>query len=140
MNPRRMSAIVTFGDNVRAAMARAAITTQAELARRMKASQGQVSGWLDADNIELKNVLRFAKALDCPVESLIDGIDPEYARQRTATDYLTQLRELAPRLSQDEQRELVNLARLLLRLQPLPPDGGPVTARQPHAPEEAPIL
>jgi transcriptional regulator with XRE-family HTH domain len=131
-----MAAVATFGQNVQAAMARAGMATQAELAKAMKAPPGQVSGWIDASNVELKTLFRFAKALNCSIESLIDGMDAEYDAQRTAAGYLTQLQSLTPRLSPDNQRLLVNLARGLASLPPLP-EPPPSSRSVPPEPAEA---
>lgn len=111
-------------------MVAAGIKTQAELAKRLDASPGQVSGWIDASNVELTTLFRFAKALNVSVPTLVANLDAEYEAQRAQVDYATQLAELVPQLTPGEQHLLVTSVRMLLRLPPLP-DAPPIPTAPP---------
>ena len=81
-------------------MARMGIRTQSELADRMNAPKGQVSAWMSAENVELKTLFRFAKALQVSVESLVEHIDDDYDSMRQRDLSPLRVAELIGRLQE----------------------------------------
>lgn len=108
----------TFGDNLRAAIAKAGIS-QSELADRVGTGKGQVSTWTKADNVELETLLKIATALDVSVESLCEGINPEYDARRLAAPLPERFAELWPRVSPRAREAWL---RMLLVIADAPPD------------------
>jgi len=106
----------TLGDNVEAAKTRKRIKTNAELAALVEMREGDLSRLLrnDDPNPELKTLLRLAKALDTSVESLIEGVDPEYAAKLRRDFSWDRLRELVSRMNDDQRRHLVTLLHAML--------------------------
>ena len=80
-------AAVSFGSNIRRLRSAAGVRTQRELADRLGVPQPQVSDW-ENDRytvLETGTLLRLAKALQCSVDHLLTGVDPDYDRVREAT-------------------------------------------------------
>jgi transcriptional regulator with XRE-family HTH domain len=103
--------MLSFGEKLRIRL-RAAGKTPSDLAQLTGSTPQQVNKWLQAENPELFTLYRIAKGLDLPVESLIEGIDPDYDAMRRLEGY-ARAAELLARVP-DPQREW--LWRLLLTL------------------------
>lgn len=110
-----------FGDRLGEVITAQKLTPTA-LAARIGATQQLMNKWLNADNVELQTLLRLAKGLGVPVETLCEHIDCEYdamrAQQRAG---LERVQELWPRVVQfqgDLLRIMENMATVR------PPAGG----------------
>lgn len=74
--------VATFGENVRRLREERGFK-QGVLAERLGVGQGQLSNW-ESDRFglpETATVLKIAKALQCSVEELLQGVDPAYDDQ-----------------------------------------------------------
>jgi transcriptional regulator with XRE-family HTH domain len=104
-----MSAVArTLGDNVLPLMDQRGLT-RADMLTALGVKQPTFSEQLGSSNPQLDTLFRYATILECPVASLIDGIDSTYDRQRDETDTLTQLLELAHRLTESQQALAIQL-------------------------------
>lgn len=86
----------SLADKVDAAMAVAKIATRGELAKRCGIKESTLSESLNAasEHIRLFTLLRLAKELRTSVDSLIEGIDPDYDATRAAAPLQEQVWEL----------------------------------------------
>src|SRR5688500_12686431 len=75
-----VSAVATFGENVRRLRTAAGLEHGRQLAERIGVAPSVVSRWeTDATGLpEAPTLLRLAKAVNCTIDELLQGIDEEY--------------------------------------------------------------
>lgn len=93
--------------------------TQLEVAKRLglttKAAVSKVEG--QGDNVTLKNVEKFAKALDCSIPYLMGWDEEEKLSESDLTDKEKHFVEVYSKLSEEQQKLVDNLMRTWLSKQ-----------------------
>lgn len=88
-----MLALVTrVGENIRRLRDRkAADESQGEFAARVGVTQSQLSDWEHSRYLpDTASLLKLAKALDCTIDEILDGVDAEYDAIRAKRDLIRQ--------------------------------------------------
>lgn len=128
-----MGGMPSFGENLKAAMTRGGrddlSDAKQRLASALKVSTQQVDKYLSMDaNPRLSSLFKLAKTLKVSIESLCEGVDPDYDATRIEAPTEGELLELYRRLDDATQRSVVlPVVRLAA--------GAPILATPPHVPD-----
>ena len=88
MSEQFQSRVVSLGRNIKRLRTVAGLRTQKAFAERLGVPQPQVSDWENDRSpvLDVSNLIKLAKALDCSVDELLAGVDPDYDRIRGGFD------------------------------------------------------
>lgn len=130
--------MASFGDNVRATMARLGITT-VQMAKDFEIKTQSVDKYMEAAyaNPGLLTVIKIAKYLGVSIESLCERIDDEYDQKRASTTDEAAVLELWRRMTDDQRRVSLPMLRVMVDA-PVPPSpAAPTTAQTTGAPQSS---